>query len=84
MTNGEYIRDKVNSLIEKARHVEGINFGAVNWADLQVVDVREETSLLRPERYIYVDIEEACPTCLLTEWLTDELDEPGVIVRADW
>ena len=79
------LMDRVDALIEQARRIDKTDdMSAVNWGDIGAIDVVEEYSLRWGERTIYVEIEEADPSCRLAQWLTKQLNLPDVIVRAEW
>lgn len=84
MRDAKVLRDKVNYLIGCAKQSNGIDFGAVNWGDLRVVDVIKEESLLDGRSEVFVLVEEASPNCHLATWLTEKLNAKGVTVRTEW
>lgn len=87
MTRGEAmaLRDRISALIAEAKENDSEDWGAVNWADICVVDVIHEKSLLDPEiEQIVVLIEEADPSCYLARWLTETINQPNTDVRAEW
>jgi hypothetical protein len=86
------LRDEVNRLLAVADAMpdaDRYNLGAINWADLGVVDIEVRSSLQHPESWpiIVVMIEEASPDCRLPRWLADNIDREkyaGVQFECAW
>jgi hypothetical protein len=79
----------VDALLADARFDTMNSFGAVNWADLKVVDIEYRHSMKLPRElpYCMVMLEEAAPTSGLARWLHDRLDSarfPRVFFECDW
>lgn len=76
---------RVNALVDKAHSLATSNdFGAVNWSMISAIDIYHVKSLIHDEEYVEVVVSEASPDCKLSEWLTKELSEEGVVIRTEW
>ena len=81
---------EVNRLLVRAKELKGeVEFGAVNWSHLHLVDISYEISMLNPENgpSCRVRIEEASPECAMAGWLYDQIDHtrfPGVFFECAW
>lgn len=84
--NAHQLEGRVDGLIAEAQAMTDIDFGAVNWGDIAVVDIIEERSLLRPQDQpvVIVKIEEADPGCRLASWLSEQISDTGAYVVAEW
>lgn len=81
------IQESANKHLERAKRTRTSGeFGAVNWADLECVDVVKCVGL-RLE-WIEVHVEEAAPDSQLADWLhralCDEFGTCRLFVRTEW
>lgn len=78
------IKAKVNALIQEAKGSRGNFPEAINWADLNCIDVVPYSL----EEGYYITISEASPDCpIFQEWIANEMymrHDINVTVETEW